>query len=173
MKDGNLRIRAVEPEDTQIIYDWENDPEIWRVGNTFSPVSLFAIEQFVLNFNQSIYQSNQMRMMIDIIEENGNHTCIGTIDIFDFDSVSKRAAIGILIDKAFRNKGYATRTLNLIIDYCENILMLNQVYCNIFEDNELSIKLFTNAGFVKCGVLKKWTLKNKTWFDEIIMQKIF
>ena len=56
--------------------------------------------------------------------------------------------IGILIgEKSYRNKGYASEALNLIIDYCRNELSLVNLFCNIQKDNTTSIRLFEKCGF--------------------------
>ena len=44
----NIIIRAAEPKDASLIYDWENDQEIWRVSETYMPYSFYQIEQFLL-----------------------------------------------------------------------------------------------------------------------------
>ena len=34
-----VRLRAVEPEDVEAMYRWENDPAVWRVSGTLAPFS--------------------------------------------------------------------------------------------------------------------------------------
>ena len=47
----NLIIRAAEPQDAALIYQWENDQEIWRVSETYVPYSMYQIEEFLLGNN--------------------------------------------------------------------------------------------------------------------------
>ena len=164
----SIRLRAPEPADIDILYHWENDPEIWHVSNTIAPYSRFAIEQYVLNAGNDIFTSKQLRLMI-VPLECGSATA-GAVDLFDYEPIHRRAGIGIMIDKAFRGKGYATEALSLILDYCSNILNLHQVYCNISEDNLASIRLFDEAGFRKNGERKDWLLLNGKWTNEFFYQ---
>jgi diamine N-acetyltransferase len=97
---------------------------------------------------------------------------IGSIDIFDFDPANRRAGVGILIDKNFRNKGYASAALELLIDYCFNTLNLHQLFCNITPDNKISISLFKKNRFKIIGLKKDWLLVNKKWTHEYLLQLI-
>jgi diamine N-acetyltransferase len=168
----NLLLRAPEPSDIDTIFRWENDTSIWHLGNTFTPYSRFAIEQFVLNTENDIFATKQLRMMIDFHAAGDDVNTIGSIDLFDFDPFHKRAGIGILIDEASRHKGYATEALHLLIEYCFKTLDLHQVFCNIEVSNEESIKLFTKAGFTNCGHKKDWLFRNGQWTDVLMFQLI-
>ena len=163
----NIIIRAAEPYDADLIYNWENDQEIWRVSETYIPYSLYQIEQFLMN--NDLFSMRQIRIMI---EKNNNNTCIGCIDIYDFDPIHMRAGIGILIQKDYRKLGFARQALELIIHYCFNTLMLKQIYCLIDVLNNDSIKLFTNIGFEQCGLRKEWIKTPNGFIDEIEFQLI-
>ncbi len=168
----NLLLRAPEPSDIDTIYLWENDFRIWHLGNTLTPYSRFAIEQFVLNADNDIFSSKQLRLMIDWHTCESGNTAIGSIDLFDFDPQNKRAGVGILIDEPNRGKGFATEALQLLIDYCFRTLNLHQLYCTIEYSNQESTRLFEKAGFVLCGIKKEWLLKDNKWTDELIFQLI-
>ena len=168
----NLLLRAPEPADIDIIFRWENDTSIWHLGNTLTPYSRFAIEQFVLNTDNDIFASKQLRLMIDCHSAGAKATTVGSIDLFDFDPYNQRAGIGILIDESSRRQGYAFEALNLLITYCFKTLNLHQLYCNIEKSNEESISLFTKAGFTACGIKKEWLLREGQWMDELMFQLI-
>ena len=113
------------------------------------------MEQFIMNSQHDIYADRQLRLMIRSGEcfTTGNLD-IGRIDLFDFDPLNRRAGVGIFIVPEEREKGYAAEALELLIRYCFEILQLHQLYCNITSGNDKSIRLFTNAGFVQCGIKK-------------------
>ncbi len=164
----NIIIRAAEPIDAELIYKWENDREIWRVSETYMPYSLYQIEQFLLN-NNDLFSTRQIRF---IIEKKDDNTNIGCIDLYDFDPIHMRAGIGILLQKDFRKRGYAKESLELLLDYCFNILMLKQVYCLIDELNADSINLFKKIGFMQCGLRKEWIRTTNGFIDELEFQYI-
>ena len=40
-------LRAVEPQDLELLCRWENDPSLWTVSGTIEPFSHYSIEQFI------------------------------------------------------------------------------------------------------------------------------
>lgn len=167
----NIKLRALEPADVELLFRWENDETLWYLSNTLAPFSRFKLEQYVLNAGNDIFTDKQLRLMIDLLNQNSPAT-IGTIDLFDFDPHNQRAGIGVLIEEKFRNHGYAAETLETLINYCFNKLNLHQVYCNIAVTNKASLKLFQNAGFKIAGERKEWLLMGQNWVDELFLQLI-
>jgi len=168
----DLLLRAPEPTDVDLILKWENNVELWHLGNTLAPFSRFAIEQFVMNTDTDIFSAKQLRLMIDWHTNTTGNITIGSIDLFDFDPHHQRAGIGILIDEPFRKKGFAIQALQLLIIYCFETLSMHQLYCNIDETNKESIALFQKAGFVNCAVKKEWLFMQNKWSNELMFQLI-
>lgn len=164
-----MLLRAIEPADIDLLYQWENDSENWIVSNTQTPYSRFVLEQYIASAHQDIYSVKQLRLIIC----KKDKTPIGTIDLFDFDANNLRAGLGLLIgDKTERKKGYASESLKLLIDYCFTILNLHQLYCNITTDNEDSILLFQKHGFQITGIKKEWVREGDRYKDELLLQLI-
>lgn len=146
------RLRALEPSDIELLYLWENDPEVWRVGGTTAPLSLERIAQFVAEQSYDIYATRQMRL---VIEAEG--VAVGTLDIVEFDPQHLRFGIGILIyAPEARRKGYAHAAIEAIKSYARDTLMLKQIWASVAADNEASIALFERCGFTRCGTRKSW-----------------
>jgi diamine N-acetyltransferase len=168
MKYKSIKLRALEPEDLELLYEWENNNTYWTVSNTISPFSRYTLKRYIENSHKSIYETGQLRLMIEYIEDN---LTIGTIDVFEFDPFHKRAGIGILIaNEAYRRKGLATMSLTCLINYCFKTLQLHQLYCNILSDNLISIDLFKKHGFVEIGIKKEWILTDNGYADVIMYQ---
>lgn len=169
IKSDNIYFRAVEPADIDQIFDWENDTETWHLSNTVIPFSRFDLEQYVLNADKDIFAAKQLRLMISLTETNET---IGCVDLFEFEPLHHRAGIGIIINKAKRNKGFASESLDLLEKYCKETLNLHQLYCNIEAINKNSLSVFKKNGFTECGIKKDWNLRDGKWVDEHILQKI-
>jgi len=167
-----LKLRAVEPADVDLLLEWENDTSIWNVSNTLTPFSRFEIEEYVLNAKRDIFSARQLRLMIDLQINNEATKTIGTIDLFDFDPVNLRAGVGIMIREEFREKGYAVEALEILIRYAFELLHLHQLYCNISRKNPVSIRIFENLGFIRCGEKREWLNTGDSWMDEIMFQLI-
>jgi diamine N-acetyltransferase len=171
MKYKEIILRALEPEDLELLYEWENNSSNWIISNTVVPFSKYTLKRYLENSHKSIYETGQLRLMIDHNTENT--TTIGTIDIFDFDPFHKRAGLGILIAKEeYRRKGYASMAIVCLIEYCFSTLQLHQLYCNILANNCESMELFKKAGFVQSGIKRDWVKTSDNYLDEYIFQLI-
>ena len=162
----NVRLRALEPEDLDLFYQWENDSSIWKISQTFAPFSRHLLTQYLNNAQQDIFAAKQLRLMI---EKEGE--AIGTIELFDFEPVHMRAGLGIwIVQESDRRKGYAKEALTLMIEYAFFKLQLNQLYCNISSTNQPSINLFSSLDFMLIGLKKKWNKSPNGWEDELMFQ---
>ena len=172
MDQGNkIELRALEPEDLEILYQWENDQEVWKVSNTIVPFSRHILQKYIENAHLDIYQTKQLRLMIDYLAEDNSRITLGAVDLFDFDPFHLRAGIGILIGETEnRNKGFASLALTEIIRYSFKVLQLHQIYANITLDNKPSISLFEKLGFVLSGVKKDWIKTPDGFLDEATYQ---
>lgn len=169
LKDENVSLRALEPEDIDLLFTWENDESLWHVSHTLAPYSRQVLAQYLRDSDRDIFAARQLRLMI--VNREGD--TVGAIDLFDFDPVHARAGIGILVYKrSDRSRGYATAALNLLIGYCFKKLSLHQLYANILPENEISIKLFSQAGFVATCLKKEWIRDGDSWSDELLFQLV-
>ena len=170
MKYQEIKLRALEPEDLELLYEWENNNDYWIISNTVSPFSKYTLKRYIENSHKNIYETGQLRLMIEHISDKKT---IGTIDIFDFDSYHKRAGLGILIaNETYRKKGYATMALTVLIDYCFKTLLLHQLYCTMLDTNCESIELFKKLGFKEIGKKRDWIRTNDGYLSEIMFQLI-
>lgn len=170
IKGKNLVLRAPEIVDLPTIYRWENDPCVRVVSQYRYPVSAFAIEQYIINSDEDPLVSGQIRLMAVRIADNA---ILGHLDIFDVDTLNRRAGVGILVDSEFRGKGYAAEILDTATEYSITTLELNQLWCHVALPNEPSIKLFEKAGFIQTGTFKQWLRTDMKWQDVAFLQKIF
>ena len=168
IKNDKIALRVAEPNDAENIYRWENDMRVWRDSETRVPYSMRQIEQFLLN-NNDLMSEKQLRLMIEDVE---NGVQVGCIDIYDYDEFNSRAGFGILIDEKYREQGYAKNAIELLMDYCFNTLLLNQIYALVLATNIGSLFLFESIGFERCGVRKQWCRTADGFVDQIEYQYI-
>lgn len=173
LKNEKLLLRALEPTDLEILYEWENDPKNWETGNTLAPYSKYVLHQYIENSQVEIQESRQLRLMIQPITDDFSLP-VGTIDLFNIDFHNSRAGIGILINgDENRQKGYAANAIKLLEDYSQNHLLLNQLHCEISEENIPSLNLFKKMGYQVCGKLLQWRKTSKGWKNVIVLQHVF
>lgn len=153
LSNDELRLRQLEPDDLDFLYRWENDPLLWSVSEFVAPYSQNALKAYIEDELKGFFVTGQLRLMIEL---KGAGIVVGTIDLFDFDPMSKRAGVGVFVVPDFQRRGLASAALSLLVDYAFGHLNLRQLHCKIDVDNVASLKLFERAGFERAGVLKDW-----------------
>jgi diamine N-acetyltransferase len=170
LENKRIQLRAIEPEDLDVLYKWENDSSIWHLSNTLTPFSKFTLKKYIEQAHLDIFEAKQLRL---VIQRKSVGEAIGAIDLFDFEPIHKRAGVGILIGKqSDRRHGFASEALHTLSEYAFETLALKQLYCNICEDNTESLKLFIKHGYVITGQKKDWIRKGNNWISEYILQLI-
>ncbi|MCL2246689.1 MAG: GNAT family N-acetyltransferase [Lentimicrobiaceae bacterium] len=166
---SKISLRALEPSDVELLYLWENDPEIWQISQTLTPFSKYTLKQFVDSAQEDIFKVKQVRFMVNLFDTKQT---IGIVDVFDIDFLNSRAGIGILIDKNHRRQELGTDAVELAVSYLFNTLHLHQIYCNVLVSNPVSLKLFQKCGFSVIGTKKDWTKAHHGFEDVIMLQRI-
>ena len=138
------------------LFDTENDTELWKYSNRFHPYSKRLLNSYIANANKDIFETRQIKFAIT----NKQGRAIGFIDLFNFEPLHHRAAIGLIICSANRGRGYACAALELIEAYAKERLQLHQLYANIAKENQHSIQLFESQKFLLVGKKKDWNFKN-------------
>lgn len=165
-----VRLRAVEPEDLEVMYEMENDPEMWDISNFVEPYSRHLLREYIKQNRNDVFADKQLRLMVELRE---NATVAGTIDLDNFEPRHQRAGVGIAIRRAYRGQGIAREALELLVDYANRFLRLHQLYAYIPVENEVSRRLFRAAGFREVAILDDWIWKEDRYVSVILSQRVF
>ncbi|MBO7102000.1 MAG: GNAT family N-acetyltransferase [Bacteroidales bacterium] len=95
----------------------------------------------------------------------------GCVDLYNYDPLNKRAAVGIMVANEYRRQGYALAMLHQLQELAASY-HLHTLYADIASINTASIALFSKAGYTQCGHFKEWLEYDSHFIDNIRMQKI-
>ncbi len=163
-----VHLRAMEPEDLDLLYRIENDPSLWAVGVTNVPYSRYLLHDYIATATANAYADGQVRL---IIETDKGET-VGVADLVNISPAHRRAEVGIVIERHHRRQGYATETLDLLAYYALRTLHLHQLYAVIAVDNTTSINLFSRQGFTRTAQLPDWLFDGRTYCDAVLLQRV-
>ena len=111
-----ISLRAMEPEDLDLLYRIENDESMWGMSLTNVPYSRFVLHEFMSDTTGDIYTDKQVRLIV----EDDRHQPIGLADIMKFDPKNQKAEIGIIICKSCRCQGYAKAAVEHLHQYAHD-----------------------------------------------------
>lgn len=95
-----VKLRALEPEDLNFLYEIENDEMIWNVGLTNVPYSKNLLLDYIASSSGDIFSDKQVRMII--VNERGED--VGMVDLIDFSPAHQRAELGLVIKVCSEDK---------------------------------------------------------------------
>ena len=157
----NLILRTPLLSDFDDLLSWENDLK----NNQYTDVPVFytpsQIEDF-LNSDHDLLLQNQIRFIIEL-----NSSAVGCIDLYDYDVVNSRAGVGIYVDSNFRNKGIASKSLELLKSISIEKYLISNLYADIMSGNRSSIKIFEKANFIKNGIKSNW-IRTENSFEDVL-----
>ena len=164
----SVSLRAMEPEDLDMLYLIENDRELWDVGATNVPYSRYVLHDYLSSTSSDIYADKQVRLMA----EDESHNVVGMADLTSFDPRHLRAEVGIIIQKPYRNRGYAHAMLDSMHSYALKVLHLHQLYAVIATANRPAMSLFLDMGYEQTALLKDWLYDGNGFCDACMVQRI-
>lgn len=162
------RLRAPEPEDVDIIYRWENDPEDWNSSyNNYAPLSRLQIEEHIRNCCNDPFGERQLRLMM---ERKDTAEVVGGVEITELNPKNRTAFIGFYVDPKWRGIGIGTLMVSLVLNYCSELLGLRSLCAHTSASNGGAIKILQSNGFRPAGRLSSWLQDGRDRKDMLIFQ---
>lgn len=145
--------------------EWMNDFQVTDyIGRSGQIVTLSGEKEFLENSAK-----NNENKVFDIIELN-NNKLIGTVGLEHFDWIRRSAELGIFIgDKDYRNNGYGTEAIKLILEYGFKYLNLHSIRLCLLDINERAHKCYLKCGFKDTGKNREAIFINGKYYDKLYM----
>lgn len=166
LEGNNIRLRAVEPEDLDLMYLIENDTELWSCGHNTVPFSYYTLKQYLSENTNDLYRDRQLRLVIETKEG----ISVGFLDLLHYEPLHLRAEVGIVVLAEQQRRGIATESLQLLREYAFSFLGLKQLYAHIPDNNIASQALFTCCDYKKTATLQDWLKTPTGWQSVYIFQ---
>ena len=157
----------MEPEDLDLLYQIENDKNLWGVGATNVPYSRYVLHDYVANSSGDIYTDKQVRLMVNCQQQT-----VGIVDLINFSPKHCRAEVGMVLMPSYRGKGLGEPILRELEQYAKSVLHLPQLYAVIGVDNAPAIHLFEKIGYSAGRVLTDWLFDGTHYQDAVLMQRV-
>ena len=97
---------------------------------------------------------------------------IGCIELYNYDPINRRAAVGIVVSNEHRHKGYGLAMVNALTLFCQGNTSLHQLYADIAATNHPSLIIFQRAGYQHCATLRDWVIRADQFVDTYRYQLI-
>ena len=156
-----MKLRALEPEDAEMMYEAESDEAAWRYSDYTAPMSMELLREYALTYDADPFRSGQLRLIVDV-----DGIPAGMLDLFEISPRNLRADSGIYILPAFRGHGIGGKALILLKDYCRRRLGLHQITASVAHGNSSALRCYEKAGFVTTGKRIDW-LRTPDGYEDV------
>mgnify|MGYP001377402313 CR=1 FL=1 len=169
LESNRLLLRPISLDDKIDVFQYRSDKEVNKYQG-WIPETIEDVEKFIsknpvkINVPETWFQL--------VIVEKESQKLIGDIGIHFFDKQNFQVELGCTLHKDFQNKGYATESLTMVIDFLFLELKKHRIIASIDPENKNSIRLVERIGFRKEAHFIESLLVNGKWVDDMIFALI-
>ena len=146
IKNENISLRLITPDDTDKIIAWRNNPEVCKNFIYQKPLT----ENTHLYWIESMINTGKAVQFIINNDELGD---IGSTYLRDINHEHHKAEYGIFIGNDIAvGKGYGTIACKMVCQYGFEVLHLHKIFLRVFENNNQAIRSYEKSGFIREGI---------------------
>lgn len=160
-----VRLRAIEPSDWEVVFDWNQDDEMARrLYWVPFPQSREAVRRWAEKTATREPDDDTFHFAI----ENGDGELVGSISTHDCDRRNGTFAYGLNVLAAQRRKGYAAEAIEIVLRYYFLELRYQKATVEVYSFNEPSIALHERLGFQREGCLRRTIYTEGRYHDTLV-----
>jgi RimJ/RimL family protein N-acetyltransferase len=138
-----IRLRAREPEDEPLLYEWFNDPEVTEFLTVRYPLSHRNEREFIDANSAPAYQNANFAIV-----RKSDGTMIGGCSLEGASPENRSAILGIAIgDKSAWDGGYGTDTMRVLCRFGFEHMNLHRITLEVYAGNERAKHVYEKVGF--------------------------
>lgn len=160
-----VRLRAVEPSDWNIHFEWDQDTEMSRaLHEVWFPRSREKARQWAEETALQGPTDDKFSFQIETLAGE----MVGHISTHDCDIRNGTFSYGVAVHPDHQRKGYATEAITLVLRFYFDERRYQKVNAGIYSFNEGSIRLHERLGFALEGRLRRMVYTRGLFYDLLI-----
>lgn len=160
-----IRLRAREPEDEPLLFQWFNDAEVTEFLSMRYPLSHAQEKDFVERTSAIGYAGASFA-----IETLAEGRLIGGGDLRTGSPEDRRAEVGIALgDKTAWEKGYGTDAMRTLCHVGFSEMNLHRIELWVHSENARARHVYEKIGFQEEGVRREAFFKAGRYRDMVLM----
>ena len=163
-----LSPKGTTDEELEKFTEWMNDFQVTDYTGRSGQITTIVSEKEWLE-NSAKNKENRSSNIIELKDNK----LIGTIGLEHFNWIARSAVLGIFIgDKDFRNNGYGTEAIKLLLEYGFKYLNLHSIRLDLLSINERAHKCYLKCGFKDTGCSREQIFLNGKYYDKLHMDML-
>ncbi|MGL4614773.1 MAG: GNAT family N-acetyltransferase [Shewanella sp.] len=158
-----LKLRTMNDGDWDSFYALHRDPEINQYVRT--PESQEVIRnKFIQRSATWFFDSGDWLTLV--VETLDHAEFVGLTGLYCQSVAEQRAEVGYMLAKSAQGKGYATESLQAVIDWASLSFNVHKFVGHCAKDNLASARVLRKCGFQLEGILRQQFNIGDQWLDE-------
>jgi [ribosomal protein S5]-alanine N-acetyltransferase len=150
-----LLLRPVEKRDQQKVFEGFSHPDVTR----YFDITYASFE--ATDVQMEWYRNNREQGLgYAWVVSTEATDFMGVFSIYRIDTANKRCELGYWLLPEYWGKGFASETINAILQFAQSELKLHRVAAEIEPENTDSSKLLAALGFEREALLRDYEFKN-------------
>ncbi|UCR88448.1 GNAT family N-acetyltransferase [Mycetocola spongiae] len=159
---GSVRVRHLIEADLERLCAWWNDPETARSQRgTALPLSAERTTSMFREWDAG--SDSSLGLCITTAEGE----LVGHVALWGYGGVPRIGTMGLMIGPEYRNRGYGTDAVELLLRLAFEELDLHRVELGYYDFNSRGARVYERAGFLVEGRRREVSLHEGRLHDEI------
>lgn len=168
MAEPQVRLRAFEKSDLDIIYKYFNNPELVRFLSPEAVMPYSREEE--ASFIENSVNPKDKEKTYNFAIANAREELVGGCSYMDTSMKNRTCYIGISIyNPRHWGKGYGTAAIRKLLEFLFFEKNMRKVLLNVYDFNERAIACYKKVGFKQEGCLKEQIYRDGKYNDLHIM----
>ena len=160
-----VRLRAVDPEDWQVLFEWDQDTEALVLsGDIPFPQSRESAKKWAAEQAVREAKDDNFRWVVESL----NGEFVGMIETHFCKRRHGTFQYGIAVRREHWRKGYASEAIRLVLAYYFRELRYQKVNAQVYSFNGASLDLHRKLGFREEGRLRRMVFADGGFHDEVV-----
>lgn len=154
-----IAIKKMTDSDTEALFEISNSDAVYRYISPFlQRKSVNFLRTAIKNLGGRDFDKRKM-IIAGIYLQKSPDKLVGLAEIFDYKKKANTVTIGYRINEKYWNQGIATNTIELLVKYLLEEMMIDTIFAYVMPENTYSAKALMKNGFIK----ENYTVQEKNW----------
>jgi RimJ/RimL family protein N-acetyltransferase len=158
-----VRLRAIEPDDWEHFYRWDQDTEAERSGWQITPLqSKEAVRKWTETQASVRPEDDNVRFAIETLDR----VLVGSLNVHGADTRNGTFEYGITVGRDHWGQGYAADAIRVLLRFYFRERPYQKANATVYAFNEGSLALHRKLGFIEEGRIRRNYYTGGEYHDE-------
>jgi [ribosomal protein S5]-alanine N-acetyltransferase len=148
-----ITLRKIVETDLDALFEIYNNEKLFNYTPMMHKKNKATVANMIGHFERDF--NKKKTIFLGICLNEVPNKIVGIAEIFDYSRDVNMVTIGYRINESYWNKGIATKTVKVMVDYLFNEIGINRIQAYVMPENTKSQNVLLRNGFMKEGLIRQ------------------